>query len=523
MDLQDLAMSFKVLFTGLDRAYGEYVIPVGAAPSDTGKIKGKAQTVKKPVTAKVWEEHLSGKIGLGLVPIREDGTCSWGAIDLDFYNDFDHAGLERKLAAMKLPLVVCRTKSGGCHLYLFLREPVQAKIVRKKLLEFEMALGYVNSEIFPKQDAIASEEDYGNWINMPYQKAMLTTRYAIRSGKAVPAEEFVAFAWERALTLKELKALKPIPVDDEFSDAPPCLQYLVNTGFPTGTKNNALFSMGVFAKKKYPDDWEEKVFEYNTKYMSGTFAEVKGLIRTLSKKDYVYKCSDQPICAVCNKNECKKRTYGIGRGTSSGSGTRKGDGPCILENVDRPVTRYIPAPGSNDEPQYVFKISGIPFDVTCEMLRDQRRFHSEYFKKFHRLVPLVKDTIWIDQVNELMEEAEEIELPPDAGPEGQFLLHLERFCTGKVQGRAMDDLTVGKPFTTNGRTYFRSQDLMKYLDQQHFREFKERAVWAILRRHGAKHDQDTINGRCVKHWSVAEFPVDKTDLPQPDLTEEKRF
>lgn len=516
MTTEELAIGFMALFQGLDRAYGEYRIPPGTAPDENGKLKGKAATKSKPVTKELWVKHLSGELGLGIVPIREDGTCSWGALDLDFYENFDHAGMERRLERLGLPLVTCRTKSGGCHLYLFLTEPTKASAVRKKLLEFEMALGFANSEIFPKQDKITSEKDFGNWINVPYQKALLTTRYAFRDGKAVKADEFIEFAKSRSVTPAQLTKIKPA-ISEEFSDAPPCLQQLANVGFPPGSRNNALFSLGVYAKRKWPEDWEERVFDYNTRYMGpGTYAEVQGLIRSLNKKGtYVYKCSDQPICGICNKTECRKREFGI-----SSSRADKGSGPCILDDVDRPVKCYIPPEGVADEPQWVFKIAGKTFDVTVDMVRDQSRFLREYLKKFQRLLLPVKEPKWVELMNELLEEATIVELPPDAGPEGQLWLHIEQFCTGKVQARAQEELSLGKPWTDGGRTYFRSKDLMKYLDQQHFREFKEKEIWAILRRHNASHHKLMIRGLCVGCWSLEAFERHTEDLTMP-LIEKK--
>ncbi len=54
-------------------------------------------------------------------------------------------------------------------------------------------------------------------------------------------------------------------------------------------------------------------------------------------------------------------------------------------------------------------------------------------------------------------------------------------------------------------TWFRSPDLLRYLDQQHFREFKERHIWSILRGMDAGHKQIMIKGKCVSIWSVPMF------------------
>jgi hypothetical protein len=43
----------------------------------------------------------------------------WGCIDIDSYAGFDHQKLINKIKQFKLPLVVCRSKSGGAHVFLF--------------------------------------------------------------------------------------------------------------------------------------------------------------------------------------------------------------------------------------------------------------------------------------------------------------------------------------------------------------------------------------------------------------------
>ena len=92
---------------------------------------------------------------------------------------------------LKLPLVVFRSKSGGAHVFLFTEVPVEAKIVRDKLLSISAILGYGGAEVFPKQIELKSEEDTGNFLNLPYFQGDKTTRYAFKiDGSAANLEEF---------------------------------------------------------------------------------------------------------------------------------------------------------------------------------------------------------------------------------------------------------------------------------------------------------------------------------------------
>jgi len=188
-----LAQRFMALFAGHSGAYGTYDID----GKNTGlKVQGTAVTKRAPVTEELWESHLSGAKGIGIVPIREDNTCLFGAIDIDEYKNYDLKEAVEACKKAKAPVVVCRSKSGGAHIYMFFSEPVPAADVKRKLAELASVLGHATSEIFPKQDTVLTERgDVGNWINMPYFEGTSTSRYGVaESGAPMTPEQFLDFA-----------------------------------------------------------------------------------------------------------------------------------------------------------------------------------------------------------------------------------------------------------------------------------------------------------------------------------------
>ena len=510
-----IAGDFLNLFAGLERAHGRYILP--STPIDSVKQKGDGKTLAGGATEELWQTHLDGGPGLGIIPIRDDSTVVWGGIDVDIY-DLDLVALEQRLVKAELPLVMCRTKSGGAHLYLFTSVPVKAKLMREKLLKFASHLGYPDIEIFPKQIKQDSEAGFGNWLNMPYHNDVgdLTTRYCIKNGRAITSTQFIEYANSKKIDEAELKSLTPLVSTEDLADGPPCLQHMVVNGFPAGSMNNALFSMGVYARKKFPEDWEAKIHEYNQQYMGpGSFQEVQNIIKALTKKSYIYRCSDIPLCSHCNKTECYKRQFGIKKiGRPSGGGGDKEEVPCILDEVDRPVKVHVPAAGSGDDPQWTFCIGGKTLEVSLDMLLDQMKFNREYTRQFRRLLMPVKTFAWVEGVNEIMAEAIEVDLPEDAGPEGQLMLHLEAFTNGKAQARDKSELLIHRPWHDAGMVWFRSKDFFTYLDQQHFRQFKEKEMWPIFRKNGAKHDKFMIKGVCVGVWGVKAFAQQNEDFDE---------
>ena len=180
---------FKAIFSGLDIAYGTYRIEKA---KDNGKQAGKAVVVRKPPTDDLWVKHLQGvDPSLGIIPIRADNSCIWGCVDIDQY-PLDLAGLVKKVRHLNLPLVVCRSKSGGAHVFLFTTVPVSAYDMQRYLKTAAALLGEAGREIFPKQTEILVERgDTGNFLNLPYFGGDDGLRYGIKDdGTSASMEEF---------------------------------------------------------------------------------------------------------------------------------------------------------------------------------------------------------------------------------------------------------------------------------------------------------------------------------------------
>ena len=175
-----LAEDFAVRYAGLRQAYGTFT--ANNETREDGKASGKNITISKELSdndlLKLWEDHLSGHQSVGLVAIDENNNCVWGAIDVDEYH-IDLKDLAIKIAKQKLPLILCRSKSGGAHLYIFLSEPVTASMLQRKLRQIAAAIGYGQTEIFPKQTQLLLDRgDRGSTLNMPYFGGENSTRYA---------------------------------------------------------------------------------------------------------------------------------------------------------------------------------------------------------------------------------------------------------------------------------------------------------------------------------------------------------
>lgn len=471
-----LAERFLALFPGLERARGSFV-PEGARE---GKLRGRARTIREPTTAAHWEAHLAGREGLGVPPLRDDGTVRFAAIDVDVYG-LDPTALARQVDELGLPLVVCRSKSGGAHLYLFLTEPKSAADVRVRMREAAIVLGYPAVEIFPKHDRLAGEDDVGNWINMPYFGG---------ERKAVSAEEG-ELTPERFLEFAEVRAVDPGALDrwdfqgDDFPEGPPCLQHLARVGFPSGSRNNALFDCAVYAKKRWPQEWREKVKEFNEKHMSpGTPSEVEAILGSLSKKDYEYMCSQPPIVAHCVKDLCRTRKYGVGAGN--------GDVGVSLDHLEKLMT---------EPPVYYATVNGMRIELSSDDLMSQVRFAKKCIEHLDFFPARVKDNVWRGKINEMLDQATRTPAPEDATADATFRHHLAAFCLDRAQARNRREMLEGKPWPENGRTHFRSQHLCEFLAQRRFEAAPNR-VWAKVKGVGGDRTSIRVDEKIVNVWWV---------------------
>lgn len=508
MSLSDLAQRFSDRFKGLERGHGTYDLSKPVSEGD--KKKGRAMTVQRPLTLADWENHLAGTVGIGIVPIRDDGTVVWGAIDIDTYN-LDLIQLSIKLNDS--PLLVCRSKSGGAHIFCFTSEPVPARLMQERLARAAAAMGYGGVEIFPKQTELLTDRgDVGNWLNMPYFGGESSSRYCILNGDGVDPEAFLTAASGRQITLEQLRQFTLVD-ESEYEayipDGPPCLQIMCRNGITAGGRNNALMAIGVYLKMAHPDDWRTRIEEYNRRVVSPPLdaGEVLMLVRSLEKKAYHYTCDKEPLASYCDKRTCVKRKYGV-RG---GEGGDEVDFPMIggLTKIETfPPIWFLDVEGHRMGP------------MSTEDLQLQPRFQRVCIEQINRMPPQLKPNKWNQLINALLASVQTVEMPDDSSDAGLTWQHLEKFCTGRAQCSEFEELLVSdKPFTddVNGLTYFKLQDFITYLERRRFKNMTPQQLAVLLRERGAQSERRKIKGKDVTLWIIPRFETTDVTLSAPSF------
>ena len=518
---QQQVLRFMKLFRGLNRARGVW------HPSN-----GKMETTREEPTEAHFLNHLEGKEGIGIIPIDDNALCHWAVIDVDAHESdwfIELQPLVDRIRDLKLPLVVCQSKSCGAHLYLFLREPQPAARIQDLLKTWVPMLKdqtLVRSrekggqpvapalvEIFPKQRKL-SPDQIGNWVNLPYFNARETTRFAT-DGHPLGLSEFLDRAESMQATKEQVFGAKP-----DYPDAPPCVQRILSEGIDMGSRNNALFAVGVYLKRAGAEDLVAELLAINVDKdviprSMGT-REVKGIGMSILKNDYRYRCNETPVCDLCDKSMCRTRKFGVGEAGP----TKAYDAPA-MGGLKKVLT---------DPPHWILEVNGIPIEYTTEQLLDYKQVRKGMLEHAAIVAPPMKNEDWAILLRVKNEQRAEISAPDDAGPGAMVKALLCEFTRGvertgpdnePVMGK-MEDLLRGMPVLSKDKdtgetfVFFRGVDFIGMLKRKRAEEYKGAALWSILRAIGCCHDKIRVGSQTVQVWLKPFTPWNVVyEVPKP--------
>jgi hypothetical protein len=469
-------------FAGVSEAYGIYKAAKTVRPGE--KRQGEARTLRKPVTEELWDFHLEGRSGLGIIPIMKGDKCVWGCIDIDQYA-FNHKEFLQKIADR--PFVVCRSKSGGAHVFLFVEEPVPAQDMQDILKAWAAYFGYGDCEIFPKQLHIDPEKgNIGNWLNMPYFNGTLTDRYCVRLGddgtliKIQAPEDFLAYAKIQTQAIEKFGTFEPPIFEDELGDGPPCLQHLMRTGVAKGARNNGLFNFAVYCRKKFGEqEWIERTLDYNQRLLNPPLrkGEVNTLLESLAKREtYSYKCSDVPIVNYCNGSLCQRRKYGVGTSNVA----------VMVGGISKIEC---------DPPKFFVDLEGKGrVELSTEELASYNRFSVSCLGQLNCSLGHITQKAWNEMLKERMEELTVIELPRDQLDDMSSFATTLNLIKDWISWFNEEDPHVidFAPVRRGEDVYFRLDPVLDYLKKRHVRPERHKIVDLIKAKLGAEPSNGTL-------------------------------
>ncbi len=120
--------------------------------------------------------------------------------------------------------------------------------------------------------------------------------------------------------------------------------------------------------------------------------------------------------------------------------------------------------GNNDFTNRANSLGGIyivrdPRNVITSIMN---HFEMKKEEALNFMPPTMKQTNWRTIIQQLLDSVSIIEVSQDVSIQGQFMELLESFCTERAQAQSRDEILLGKPWTEEGKTYFRLKDLIDY-------------------------------------------------------------
>ena len=512
---------FIEIFTGLDRAYGQ---TQSREKNEAGKLEGRSWLVKEPISLDNWNTHLEGREpSLGIIPINDDNKCKWGAIDVDTYDGFDYKKLIKKIVGKKIPLVVCKSKSGGAHIFLFVSEPVLAKDMQIKLKEIAVWLGYGDCEIFPKQIELNSKGT-GNFLNLPYNHPEFPTRYAFddEGNALIELSSFIQHYETKVVSqLNKVVIEKPVTAkkNEDFKGAPPCLVTLASQGFSQGSRNIALFQLGIYLRQRFPEKLEEKLDYYNSKYFKPPLAsrEVLTVHKQVSSEKYFYNCPGQDekdpsklvgdFASVCEKIKCQSQKFGVGKAAT---------------NEIMGLKKWV-----SDNPVYELTHNGKVIILTVDQLHSHSEYRKACIAQANESPRPIAPAIWADMVDALLKNMQEddfIQLPGEVTAKGQFLHQLQIFIENNKGAKDRQDVLQGMVFELKDYYFFKPQSFRDFLKTKRFAKASDSEQYKMFEEFKGTTAKLKVNSNPEHCWKIPNTVLESEyKLSKKDFSEEEAY
>lgn len=519
--MTSLVEDFAALFAGNLRSFGQW-----------NPANGQMVTEKDEVQLQHYKDHLEGRMGLGVVPITDGGTVMFGCIDVDNHGkgsdgtDVDLTALAEKIEHYRLPLVPTRSKSGGAHLYLFGAEYLPAKLVIRLLNSWRDMLQIKNHvDIFPKQDSLVTsggEKSLGNWINLCYFNAEDTVRYAVNErGERMSFELFVTYAQSKRVTVEQLESV----AQREHLEAPPCIQKMIHTGVESGSRNDAMYNVVVYLKRARPDTFFDDAMELNKTMFDKPLApaEAKKVIRSASRRDYLYKCAEAPCKDLCDRKVCVTREFGISMDEAKDLDAHDSL-PQFTELIEY----------QSDPPRWGIHVNGVLIaNIPTIVLRDPAAMGTLIFEKMKINIPKIAQESWRKRVlDPLVPNLRVVEVPKEASASGVIVSKFNEFVqkadlssdgTNTEDRKALlRNIPIVQIINGVRCVVFRGTAFSEYLKRNKADVQSGMDLWITLRRDcGADHDKLRIpGGKTLNVWYAPIVEEHEVKIDEPKFESE---
>jgi hypothetical protein len=382
-----------------------------------------------------------------------------------------------------------------------------------KLKEIAVWLGYGDCEIFPKQIELNSKGT-GNFLNLPYNHPEFPTRYAFDDeGKAlIELSSFIQHYETKVVSqLNKVVIEKPTTKkkDDDFKGAPPCLITLASDGFPEGSRNMALFQLGVYLRQRFPEELEKKIDEYNAKYFKPPLVsrEVLTIYKQVEDKKYFYRCDEPMFKTVCEKIKCQSQKFGVGNAASNEIyGLKKWE---------------------SDNPVYELTHNGKVIILTVDQLSSHAEYRKACIAQANESPRPMAPAIWADMVQTLlsnMQQDDFIQLPGEVTAKGQYLHQLQIFLFNNKGAKDRQDVLQGMVYELKDHLFFKPQAFRDFLKTKRFAKASDSEQYKMFEEFKGTTAKLKVNSNVEHCWKVPNTILESEyKLSKKDFSEEEAY
>jgi hypothetical protein len=534
---------FINIFEGLERAYGQF------KKNDkklSVKVEGRPWIEHKPLTKQLWENHLNG-VGnrLGVFPLKDNGTCKWGAIDIDV-NNYDYENLLNKIRELKLPLIMFRSKSGRAHVYMFMKEFTSAEEVQVVMKKFAGKLGLADilDRVYPMQTSLADKKD-GSWLNMPYFNHEEGSTYAYTDEfEDASIDQFFELYDQYVQTdlteflqeeieepRKKSKPVKEKKLEDFFLPCTKNCLKLNQNKIPKENRNDYLLHMYTWAMRAIDGvnkieayskmDAKDLLKYFNKEYMTHPLEEkeIDNTILKSTDREYKYLCKRPQIKKYCDASACVRHACGID--------PKQAAELIEAEQAVGNITEYTSKPPTFYESVDVKSRTGegftrIKVEMSGSELIDKQKWVNKLTDAGHFPHPSVLKMKSIEFTafqyarleKRVYEEAEE-----EASDDHEFKMIVYDFIRKATVSFNQGDLLDGGCYVTKeGRLHFKLTRLMEYLKSQKNNVSQKKVCFKLRHIMKAEHLSGKVFNKALKKdiscptWHFASDPEQYTVL-----------
>jgi hypothetical protein len=335
---------------------------------------------------------------------------------------------------------------------------------------------------------------------MPYCGGDASDRHALVGGQKLTVDQFFELVAKKAVDPKKLvRSVDETP--EILEGGPPCLATLAAQGIPEGGRNSTLFNFGLYCRKRWPDDWSERLKEINHQFITPPLEEfeLNQIITHIARKEYSYTCRERPLSGVCQKAACLKRKFGIG---PSDAQEFFGFG---IENVIRLET---------EDPLYYADFNGKRISFTADMLNNQKTFRGILIKQVNEAFMPMPEPRWAQLIMTVLNGAQIVEAPPETRANAELWGWLEDYCVETVLAKEWVDVIDGQVMLEDKKMYFRPNKWVQAVSREHRVRPKLSEAYKAMKELGLESVEREINGKKFTLWCVAAFARPETKRRQ---------